>query len=70
MLKGGNDFLKAFNTAATISFYMISGVIAGIVVGRLFDGYLGTNPWATVAGIVLGMISGMWAIYKTIVGGK
>ena len=70
MQKGSKELLNGINAAATIGFYMISAVVVGIVLGRWLDGYFGSGPWATVIGIVLGMITGMWAIYKTVVGGK
>ena len=70
MQKGNKELLNGINTAATIGFYMMSAVVVGILLGRFIDGYLDSGPWATVIGIVLGMITGMWAIYKTVVGGK
>ena len=70
MHKNNKELFDGFNTAATISLYMISSVVAGIALGRVVDGYCGSQPWATIAGIVLGMITGMWAIYKKVVGGK
>lgn len=68
--KGNKELLNGISTAATIGFYMMSAVVVGILLGRMVDGYLGSGPWATVIGIVLGMITGMWAIYKKVVGGK
>ncbi len=70
MKKGNKELLNGINTAMTIGFYMLSSVIVGVLLGRMIDGYVGSSPWATVIGIVLGMITGMWAIYKTVVGGK
>ncbi|MBP2627182.1 MAG: hypothetical protein H6Q68_1893 [Firmicutes bacterium] len=70
MQKDNKELFDGFNTAATISLYMISSVVAGILLGRLADGYFGSQPWATIIGIVLGMIAGMWAIYKKVVGEK
>ena len=70
MQKGNKELLNGINKAATIGFYLLSSVIVGIGLGRMVDGYFGSGPWATVVGIVLGMIAGMWAIYKTVVGGK
>lgn len=70
MQKNNNELFNGLNTAATISLYMASSVVAGILLGRLADGYLDSQPWATIIGIVLGMIAGMWAIYKKVVGGK
>jgi len=56
--------------AAAIGFCMMSSVVAGILLGRLLDAHFGTKPWATIVGIVLGMIAGMWAIYKRVMEGK
>lgn len=70
MQKGSNDFFNGLNTAATISLYMVSSAVAGILLGRLVDGYFGSQPWATIVGIVLGMVAGMWATYKKVAGGK
>lgn len=70
MQKNNKEVFDGFSTAATISWYLISSVVVGILLGRLADRYLGSQPWATIAGIVLGMIAGMYAIYKNVVGGK
>jgi ATP synthase protein I len=70
MQKDKNTLLNGLSTAATIGFYLVSSVAAGVLLGRLADGYLGIRPWGTVIGIVLGMITGMWSMYKKVVGGK
>lgn len=70
MQKDNKELLNGISTGATIGFYMISAVVVGILLGRMVDGYLDSGPWATVIGIVLGMITGMWSIYKKVVGGK
>jgi len=70
MQKNNKELFDGFNTAATISFCMISSVGAGILLGRWADGYFGSQPWATIVGIILGMLTGMYCIYKKVVGGK
>ncbi len=70
MGKDKNTLLGAFHTAASIGFYLVSSVAAGILLGRLADAYFMTAPWGTIWGIVLGMIAGMWSIYKKVVGGN
>lgn len=70
MDKDKQEMFSGISTAATIGFYMVSSVAAGVLFGRLADGYFGSQPWGTVVGIVLGMITGMWSIYKKVVGGK
>lgn len=70
MQKHSKELLAGLSTAASIGWYMLSSVVVGIVLGRWVDGYLGSQPWATIAGIVLGMMAGLWAIYKKVAGGK
>jgi len=70
MQKDKNTLLNGLSTAATIGFYLVSSVAAGVLLGKLADEYLGTQPWGTVTGIILGMIAGMWSMYKKVVGGK
>jgi len=65
-----NKVFSALGTGATIGFYLVSSVIAGIFLGRFVDGYFGIHPWGAISGIVIGMISGMWAVYKKVVGEK
>ena len=70
MSKDKNEFFSGISTAATIGFYMVSSAAVGVLLGRLADRYLDIQPWGTVVGIILGMIAGMWSIYKKVVGGK
>jgi ATP synthase protein I len=70
MQKDKNTLLNGLSTAATIGFYLVSSVAAGILLGKWFDGYFQVQPWGTVVGIILGMIAGMWSMYKKVVGGK
>jgi ATP synthase protein I len=70
MNKDKNELFSGISTAATIGFYMVSSAAAGILIGRLADRYLESQPWGTVVGIIVGMIAGMWSIYKKVVGGK
>lgn len=70
MQKDKNSLLNALGTAASVGFYLVSSVAAGILLGRLLDAYLATSPWGTVWGIVLGFLAGMWSIYKKVAGGN
>lgn len=70
MQKDYKELFDGLQTATTVGFYMVSSIIAGIFFGRLIDGYFGSQPWATIGGIVLGMITGLYTTYKKIMGGK
>lgn len=62
------QLFSALGLAGTIGLHMAVSVAVGLFGGRMVDNWLNTHPWATVAGIVLGMISGLWSTYKRIVG--
>jgi len=70
MQKGNKELFNGINTALNISLYMVSPVVVGVLLGRFVDGYWGVQPWGTVIGVVLGMITGLWAIYKKVMEGK
>ncbi|MDR3592252.1 MAG: AtpZ/AtpI family protein [Negativicutes bacterium] len=60
------QMLDAFSLVGTIGISMVASVAVGLFGGRAIDGWLDSSPWATIAGIVLGMISGLWATYKRV----
>lgn len=62
----GKQLLEAFSLVGTIGLNTVATVAAGLFVGRLADNYWDISPWATVAGVVLGMITGMWTTYKRV----
>lgn len=41
-----------------------SSIIAGALVGYFADGWLGTDPWLVVTGIVLGSYSGFVRVWQ------
>ncbi len=38
-------------------------ILAGLLIGLVFDQLLGTRPWLVVAGIVAGFAVGFWRMY-------
>ncbi|WP_425058651.1 hypothetical protein SCACP_33080 [Sporomusa carbonis] len=58
---------SAFGLAGSIGLNMVANIAVGLFLGRWADSRLDSSPWATVAGIVLGMVAGLWATYKKIV---
>jgi ATP synthase protein I len=55
-----NKFALAYSMGLSFAF----NVIGGIVVGILVDRWLNTAPWALLAGILLGVFSGLASIYR------
>ena len=70
MQKDNKELFEGLYTGATIGFYMVSSVAAGVLLGRSIDSYSNSSPWGTVLGIIFGKLAGMWALYKKVVGGK
>jgi ATP synthase protein I len=57
---------EAFSLAGSIGLSMVATILVGLFGGRLMDNWLGTGPWFTLVGILLGMVSGFWATYKQV----
>ncbi|CUH95488.1 hypothetical protein P22_1559 [Propionispora sp. 2/2-37] len=56
----------SFGIALTIGFTMAGNVAVALFIGHMADAWLGTSPWLAVSGIIIGMISGLWSIYKKV----
>ncbi len=70
MPKKEDGVWSAFSIAGTIGLNMAATVAVGLFIGRFADNYLGSAPWLTIVGIVLGMLAGLWSTYKKIVSNK
>lgn len=62
------DLLAAFGMVGSIGLNMVATIGVGLFIGRLIDSWLASTPWATAGGIILGMLSGLWAVYKRVMG--
>lgn len=47
----------------SVAFGFVATVLLAWGVGRLLDGWLGTDPWLQVAGAVVGWIAGVFVVY-------
>ncbi len=47
----------------SVAFGFVGVVVAFWFVGRLFDGWLGTEPWLQVAGSIAGWVLGVVVVY-------
>lgn len=67
MKKGDKQQIyAAFSLVGTIGVSMAATVAVGLFLGRLADRWLNTSPWATIIGIILGMVTGLWTMYKRV----
>ncbi|AEF95455.1 hypothetical protein Desca_2637 [Desulfotomaculum nigrificans CO-1-SRB] len=62
--KGGP--LRAFGLASTIGVEIATTTVAGFMGGRWLDSKLHTDPWLMLAGLLLGMGTGIWGVYQTL----
>jgi ATP synthase protein I len=60
------QILNAFSMVGSIGLSMVATLAVGLFSGRAVDNLLGTYPWATIVGIVLGVLSGLWSTYKQV----
>ena len=57
---------------ASYAIYLAAGVqlaastVAGLVVGHYVDKKLGTDPWLTAAGVMLGFVGGMINLFRIV----
>jgi len=58
--------MDALGMVTSLGFSMAAAVAIGLLAGRWLDDVLGSSPWATVAGIILGMAAGLWSVYKRV----
>ena len=62
------QLVSAVAAAVSIGFYTVAAVAVGLFGGRQADQWLGTSPWGAAAGVVLGMVAGLWGVYKRLTG--
>lgn len=58
------QLLEALGTVGNVGIGMVAAAAVGLIGGRLIDNWLDSGPWATVIGVFLGLISGLWSAYK------
>ena len=59
--------LQALSLVSTLGLTVVSTIAVGIFLGRLVDVWLDSSPWGTIAGIILGILSGLYGIFKLVI---
>ena len=49
---------------------LAGSVLGGVALGYLLDRWLSTSPWLLLIGSILGIVSGLIQLYKTVASGK
>ena len=56
--------LNALSLASTLGLTVVSSIAVGIFLGSLVDHWLDSSPWGAVVGIVVGILSGFYGVFK------
>lgn len=62
------ELVSAFGMVGSIGLTMFAALIVSLFLGRTIDKWLGSAPWATLLGISAGLLTGLWAAYKKVMG--
>jgi ATP synthase protein I len=60
------QLFHAVTLAGSIGLNMVATIVVGLLLGRLVDQWLDMQPWASIIGIVFGMLTGLWVTYKKV----
>jgi len=52
--------------AASASYTLIGAILLLGAIGYAVDSWRGTSPWFLMAGLLLGVVVGMWELAKTV----
>lgn len=59
----GVDFRKLAE-ASSVGLILPSSIAVGLFFGYLLDKWLHTAPWMLLIFLILGIISGLWSLYR------
>ena len=64
--KGSNkEAAQGYALAVKLSSEFIAGVIVGVILGYLFDRFLGTSPWGLIVFLLLGFCAGVLNVLRS-----
>ncbi len=58
--------LHALSLVSTLGLTVVSSIAVGIFLGSLVDTWLDSSPWGAVGGIILGVLSGLYGVFKLV----
>lgn len=57
--------LKAYARVGALGIELVASTVIGLLGGQWLDGKLGTEPWLSIVGLVLGVVAGFRSLYQT-----
>ena len=61
-----NSWYVAYGLYSVVGIQLAVSVVAGLFLGSYIDKKLGTAPWLTVIGLVLGSVGGFYNMFRII----
>ena len=58
------QLLAALAFVTTVGGTVVANVAAGFYAGKWLDGFFETAPWGRIGGIIVGMLTAVWSVYK------
>jgi ATP synthase protein I len=58
------DHIRLIGQLSTLGFSFVLAIVMGFGGGYLLDGWLGTSPWLTFIGFVVGMAAAILNVYR------
>lgn len=57
--------IKAYARVGALGIELVASTVIGLLGGRWLDGKLGTDPWLSIVGLILGVVAGFRSLYQT-----
>ncbi len=61
------EAMKKVAYASSIGMVLVVSIFIGLGIGYFLDSRLGTNPWFTIGGLLLGIIAGYYKGYEMMI---
>jgi ATP synthase protein I len=58
------DAMRSAGRISAVGMEFAGAVIGCLLIGYWIDGKIGTSPWLTIVGVVLGSVAGFRALYR------
>lgn len=62
--KQKDDWYVAYGLYGVVGVQLAAAVVAGLFFGNYLDKKLGTLPWLTVTGLILGSVAGFYNLFR------